>query len=624
MRYPVRYRIVPDRVKELPAFLLRKRFGGQGSFFMAIIHTLEAYRSQPQSLLDGALARVPRVVQRPNYEKPQLSLVASTTKERLSTYAQSLVAEVATEQEKQQKREESGDRSEPWYYLSGTGFFVHGQVQLFLKDIQQEIRKGKSFTEAVDFASVKVREDVHGFEYEYLKQLAGLKWNIGWKDVDGLQRLYGTDYNGETLESLTGKEEREGALYDAWFTDKPGEGKKGIESWLRDAPVGSKVLLVSPSGWSGYDGFVYPQTQIYYVEIGEGKSIKSFTLRYDVPIEKNEQLQKALGVVVGEARTERDRIKQMLGSPIYIAPDGSSVTQEGEVLKSSQKKIHSPEDVIDLMQEVKKCSVAFADEKFGDRTFDSMHTFIQDPDKFLARHPESDALVHAFEEFAKHEFSQGHSEKETTQRLEIALALVIVQLKRLYLGSAKISSAGHIPVSVYEKHGVDQGYTNDPRGFFQSAGIDYAQELAEIRKLPGCAGAQEEGVSTGSGIRITAMGISREAKSTNPLLECASIKCRQCGWEPGQGEEVGEVCPVCEWAPGKDVDPDWAEKKKKSGQTEKQTPETSKKEIQKEEPQKQKKILPLTRPEVKKIESKKKEMPERRGREPEKKQHRNQ
>jgi len=505
------------------------------------------------------------------------------SKETLSVHTQSLIAEIERVKQEEQKK---GETAEPWYFLSGTGFFVHGQVDLFLKDIQKEMLKGKTFEDALDFSSVKIQEDVKGFEYEYLKQLAGLQWNIGWKDVEGKEKLYGVDYNGALLDDLTSRDEREGALRDAWFADKPGEGKMGIETWLRTAPVGSKVLLVSPSGWSGYEDFTYPQTQIYYVEVGEGKSLKSFTLRYDVPIEKNEQFQRSLGIMVPEVRTERERIKQMLGSPIFIAPDG---TPKDAV---DNRKIHSPQDVITLMEEVKGSGVAFADTAFGERTFDDMRAFIGDPERFLTRHPEAQGLIETFQEYARWEFAQNHTEEETRQGIEIALALIIVHLKGLYFGSSTQAATNEKPIQAVGSVAPTQIHM--PRvqgGMFQKQGINYQQELEDIQKLPGCAG------TSNNKVRINSLGGSREADSAKSGETCVKITCRQCGWQPESGEPVGSECPTCGWNPDKPVDPDWAAKKRNSEQPEKPT-----------EPKKKPEFAPEKTIQVKRIEQKKPEV----------------
>lgn len=467
----------------------------------------------------------------------------------LSPHAQSLAYEVSNEKAKQQRLEQAGDTSEPWYYLSGTGFFVHGQIDLFLKDIQQEIQNGRLFQDAIDFCLVKIREDVKGFENEYLKQLAGLKWNIGWKNVDGEQKLYGVDYNGALLEELTGREEREGALYDIWFTDREDEGKVGIESWLRTAPVGSKVLVVSPSGWSGYENFIYPQTQIYYVEVGEGDSLRAFTLRYDVPIDKNEAFQEALGISVTDTRGERARIKQMLANPIFIGSDGTP--EAGQ----SDRKIYSPEDVIDLMQTIKGSAVAFSDPKFGDRTFDSMRTFIRNPEQFSTRHPQAQPLIDAFYEYASWELSQGESPEDTRQNLEIALAVVIVELKELYFPSTP--------------HASDSD-NMQTKGIFQD-NLNYKQQLSEIRELPGCAGTIEK-----SGVFINSLGTFQIADFLESQGICEKAICRQCGREPSEDDIAKGACGECGWAPGKPVDKNW-NKKKDAEETDKPTEKQTKK-----------------------------------------------
>jgi hypothetical protein len=574
---------------------------------MAIIHSIEAYR--PHTPTHGALALQSRASfpqEIGKKERPHLAVVSGSnmhqelgnTGEALNPHVCSLVQEVAVVKQTEQKRSSIGEKdAEPWYYLRGTGFFIPTQVNSFLKDIQAELQKGKSFKEALDISSVKIREDIKGFEDEYLKQLAALCWNIGWKDAAGTNKLYGIDYNGMFLEDLTERQEREGALYDTWFTDKPEEGKKGIESWLRTAPEGSKVLLVSPKGWSGYEGFTYPQTQIYYVEVGKGNTLKSFTLRYDVSIEKNEELQKKLGIMVPSVRNERDRIKQMLGTPIFIAPDGSSINQDGSATNTlGTRKVCSPEDVIDLMQSVKGSDIAYADDKFGARTFGDMREVIKNPQKFLTRHPGSEKLVETFREYVSWEFSQGHDEKETRQNLEIALALVIVQLKHLYFGSATAEAVGHVPTqSVHTSRPYGAG------GIFQN-NLNYEQELEDIRKLPGCAGTQDKNKS-----RKNSMGGSREVESSASSL---MIKEKPC---PGCGQLIFASMDDCKIiCPNEGCPFSFSGREGKSVSEQQEEKQEIKEAPKKEEP-KPEKVVQKKKPETKKQDG----LKERRGKEPE-------
>lgn len=513
---------------------------------MALIHNIEHYRSRP--LVSGALALQP-IPQARVENRPQVCFVPKT--EGLGQHTKSLAQEVQKITDTQAEQFRSHTQTETPWYEAIPGFFTPPQIERFLRRIQEKMSEGKSYHDALSFASVEVEQDVHGYEDEYIRQLAGLKWNIGWNDV---QKLQGLDYNGETLQDLTSRQERDGVLYDSWFTDRPEEGKLGIESWLRTAPVGSKVLLISPSGWSGYEGFDYPQTQIYYVEVGEGKTLKSFTLRYDVPIEDNERLQKEAGMFVPEFRNERDRIKHMLRSPIFIAPDGTPIEQDGTPKKTpNNKTITSPEDVIDLMQQVRGSATAYEDPMFGQRTFDDMRALIRNPELFTKRHELSDEVVTTFQEYAAWELQQGHNPEETMRNLEIALGVILVKIKQLYLGESKQTvqehrgSRGHVTYAA--SHGIFQNNSN------------YHHELEDMSKLPGCAGGGEKKKS-----RLQSMGGSREIESSSSGTVHGTC--------PGCGQEVEATIEDCKTiCPNDDIPCIWSKTGRAGGSVRREDPQ---------------------------------------------------
>lgn len=370
----------------------------------------------------------------------------------------------------------------PWYYLSGTGFFVKNQTDSFISGLKQRVRTGERFDTALDSELVKVKVDIEAFEDEYLKQLAGLKWNIGWKEVDGRKRIVAKAYNNTLLENVTSKSEREGAVHELWVN---------VEKWLQTAPENSLAVIVSPDGWSGLstpDGkpIRYIETQVYAVKTKKNGELEAYTFRNDANIFQNEQLQRKFGLVVPNATSQKEQIKQTLKNVAFFRGDNPN------------NKIKNMEDVVDAMEEVKGNSIAIKGKSFGD-----IRAFLRDPQDFLQRHDKTPELTAQFEEFVKWEFSQGHPEQETTTNLQIALALTILKLNKLYREKEQTKI---FPERTYGERIFPYAYVKNDR-------MDYKSEIEDLKKKGGCAGG---GTSREEKSNVDSMGSSRIGETVSP------------------------------------------------------------------------------------------------------------
>lgn len=357
----------------------------------------------------------------------------------------------------------------PWYYLSGTGFFVKNQTDVLIAGLKQRMRTGERFNTALDSELVKVKVDIEAFEDEYLKQLAGLRWNIGWKDVDDKQRIVAKAYNHALLESVTGKSEREGAVHDLWFTGNPSQNVPGVEKWLQTAPENSLAVIVSPDGWSGLSTpdekpIRYTETQVYAVKTKKNGELEAYTFRYEANILQNEQLQRKFGLTVSNAANQKEQIKQMLKNVAFFRGDNPN------------NKIKNMKDVVDIMEEIKGNNITIKG-----KTFDDIRAFLRNPQDFLHRHDKTPELIHQFKEFVKWEFSQGHMEQETTTNLQIALALTILKLNRLYRDQER-------PDDII--YSTDYHTRKDVAIYAYSKNLDmnYKSEVENLQKRGGCAG----------------------------------------------------------------------------------------------------------------------------------------
>lgn len=382
----------------------------------------------------------------------------------------------------------------PWYFLSGTGFFVKDQVDVLINGLKKRINTGEKFDSALTSELVKVRVDIEAFEDEYLKQLSGLKWNIGWRDPLGERRIIAKDYNDSLLESITGKSEREGVVHDLWFSGN--QSIPGVEKWLQTAPKNSFAVIVSPDGWSGLftpDGkpIRYSETQVYVVKVKGESDLEAYTFRYEANILQNEELQKKLGITVSNDLDQKERIKQVLRNVAFFNGDRPN------------NDVRDIGDVINKMEEAKGSSIAFAG-----KTFDEMREFLRNPQNFLHRHNKTPELIQQFEDFVKWEFSQGRQEHDTVKNIQIGLALTILKLNRVYREQEKNNSKVNrsINISYSSNYNDNQKFTrHEDIGIIP---VSYRSEVADLQKRGGCAGGGNKERSF-----VSSMGSSRSVET---------------------------------------------------------------------------------------------------------------
>ena len=412
----------------------------------------------------------------------------------------------------------------PWYYLSGTGFFVKKQTDSFINGLKQRVRTGERFDRALDSELVKVKVDIEAFEDEYLKQLAGLKWNIGWKEVEGKKRIVAKAYNNALIENVTDKSEREGAVHEVWIN---------VEKWLQTAPKNSLAVIVSPDGWSGLftpdeKPIRYTETQVYAVKTKKNGELEAYTFRNDANIFQNEQLQKKFGLIVPNASNQKEQIKQTLKNVAFFRGDNPN------------NKIKTMEDVVDAMEEVKGNSIAIKGKSFGD-----IRAFLRNPQDFLHRHDKTSELIAQFEEFVKSEFSQGHQEQETTTNLQIALALTILKLNKLYREKEQMKIFPERTDGVIYN---DQRFSREIPlyAYAKNNHIDYKSEIEDLKKKGGCAGG---GDSRKEKSKVSSMGSSRSGEIDETSRSSSRDydfdhegTCRVCNSGP---KKLGP-CDICE------------------------------------------------------------------------------
>jgi hypothetical protein len=419
----------------------------------------------------------------------------------------------------------------PWYFLAGTGFFIKEQVAQLMQNVPS--MDSSIFQDVVNIELGKVKVDIESFEDEYLRQLLSLRFNVAWDN----EKVVCTDYNNITWESITGKNEREGAVYQSLFGE---DGKGGVQEWLKNAPPDSFAIIVSPEGWSGLydakgDEITFPESQIYALRTTENGGLEEYTLRYKADITENIAFQQSLGLQPPKYHNQKELIKDVLKNVVYVRGDDAN------------RNITSFEDIVDEMQK----SVKGRDIAYEGKSFHEIKRFLKNPKLFEERSLLTDPLIERFQTYARWQLMLNSDKEDIEKNLQIALAITITNLNDLYDEQEKLKQGTmHETNSTTETHYLsDKHQQMAAVAFMQRGGsIDYQKSHEKLQEKPGCAGG-------GNKTKVNSMGMSRNAETsvTGSSDICAKIRCRQCGWEPSEGETVGSECPTCGWAPGKPV-----------------------------------------------------------------------
>lgn len=399
-----------------------------------------------------------------------------------------------TENFSKTKEQKPAQTEAPWYHLSGTGFNVEPQIQTFIKGYKDRLQNGSNPSEAFNDEFMKIAMDIRAFEHEYLKRLAGLKWEIDFGIVNGEKRIIATGgYQGKLLEEVTAKSERNGSVYEAWYTGDQKRGIPGIEKWLITAPKNSIAVLVSPEGWSGFntqdnEPILYPESQIYVAQIDENKKLQAYTFRWEAGIHKNEKLQKELGLNVPEVSNQKERIIQTVKNVAFFRGDDPNTS------------IKTPQDVVRKMEKANGNNPV----AFEGKTFNEIQTFLKNTDSYLTYHSRTPYLISELKKSFQLELnSQNNSEEEKNINLQINLALTILKLNDEYEKQKN--------KTIYQANSIQNINPNDndlikpdPRSLNNKNTI-IGNAIQNLSQKGGCAGG-------GNSTKVNSMGSSRSGE----------------------------------------------------------------------------------------------------------------
>lgn len=405
----------------------------------------------------------------------------------------------------------------PWYALAGTGFRTKEQASQLIRNTLEQ--GGKPHPQKLEIELAKVGEDVRAFEDEYLKQMLSLRFNLAWQEKGGQQKIICPDYGNVSWESVTAKNEREGVVHRALFGEK-----NGVENWLKTAPVNSFAIVVSPEGWSGLKDsgnkdIVFTESQIYAIR-KTGSGLEARTFRYEADITANERMQSLMGLEVEKSNDPKTRVKNVMMNVAFITPETAD-----KAGKNGKKSVRSFEDVVSVMRE----SVDNRENAYGDRKFTEISHALQNPEIFSKRHPLTSDLIQRLQAYARSELQGFGDPSEKEKNLQIAMAITVLQLNKLYrvqeLEDKKNSSPAGRGVEIFSKtaQSVSQGAIIAQL----NSGINYHHEKADLQERPGCAG---------GGSRVNSAGVSREA---------ASVSISASIWGTDQYGSRAYECPSC-------------------------------------------------------------------------------
>nr|MBI5455961.1 hypothetical protein [Candidatus Levybacteria bacterium] len=405
----------------------------------------------------------------------------------------------------------------PWYYLSGTGFYVKEQVGQLIRNTRNSL--SSVAPDVVEIELEKTKVDIEAFEDEYLKQMPGLKFNLAWEGEGGDRHIVCPDYNNTSWESVTDLKEREGVV---------AEVRKKVEEWLKTAPADSYAVIISPEGWSGFsdasgDAVHYKETQIYAIHTLDNGEIEARTFRYEANILENEELQRSLGLGIDEEPNQKERIKNALRNTLFVRGD------------DQDRSISSFEDIVNKMQS----SVGGRETVYGTRTFAEIRSFLKNPEFYSKRNLLTERLIRRFQEYARHRISEGNVFGQELD-LQIALGVTVAQLNKSY---REIHEQENV---VYALPRYKQDLDEMAMIVFASRAnfVNYEYERKDLGLRPGCAGGGNEKVM------INSMGVPRIGEltkknnnETDDDYEFDHIgKCINCEGDP---RALGP-CDICE------------------------------------------------------------------------------
>lgn len=157
-------------------------------------------------------------------------------------------------------------------FFARTGFDLDAQIEL----IKRETRQSPESRETKERIAQQTKSDLEGLYFEYLAKSPLLPFKVARKD----EKIVCPQYGNKRLYDITDINERAGSVK---------QTIQNLEEEIKKAKEGDCFYVISPPGWSGYEGITYPKTQIYcYRVVHDG--ISSYTLVLNLGLKELENL----------------------------------------------------------------------------------------------------------------------------------------------------------------------------------------------------------------------------------------------------------------------------------------------------------------------------------------------
>lgn len=339
-------------------------------------------------------------------------------------------------------------RDHELYFLKNAGFQTKAQVDLLMQNIKDGVPLEKSFQQ--------IEQDIHAFKTEYLVEGPLFPIVLNKVQKEGKTRIAGKLYADKLWVDAIDEKERDGAVKQSVLE---------MEQFLIDARPGSLVMMTSPSGWSGYDGITYPDTQTYAVEVQRDGSLRGFTLKTDMSLTQNKELLGRYRGLDHESLSnlnDKTAIKQLVSTVIKFYPE-------------DKKKI---EGIIQDIKHIKDNEVAYVDSIGRSRYFLEMMEHLANPESLWTLDETTQELADKLKEYISYRIQQ--PDPTMAQDIRVALGYTILQL--MYKVRPPIRGAEMRSGAVYHPSEEQTILPFDPR-----------REAEEMSKIPGCAGGGNNG-----------------------------------------------------------------------------------------------------------------------------------
>lgn len=220
--------------------------------------------------------------------------------------------------------------------LSGTGFNAVLSINSFRQNLNNALKEGLNFDEAIKMPLEEIKGDVLGYKLEYILQEALLPNPIEFRYYQGKKRVFNKFSNTPISEGIL-KEERNGAVERSLCK---------AENFLLNSPEGSLGVMVSPAGKSGMkdkkgEEIVYPDTQIYMWRVGENNKLESFTLVLDDFTSKDcLEVLAYLGIKIDPEQLKKLSEYQLqslvMDTPVFLTANETQKFSFEDVIKTAQ------------------------------------------------------------------------------------------------------------------------------------------------------------------------------------------------------------------------------------------------------------------------------------------------